>query len=316
MTDLIDQMTRPVEPGALIRRLKLPPLPGMARQMLTRLDDPFAQVQGVADLVAKDAALSAALLRLVNSPFFGMQRRIASVTEAVFIAGLATVQRIVLTASLARPFARGLPVSLARRFWSSSLRCAAAARRLGNDAAASALVRTGLASVDVQANDAEIEIAYTAGLLHNIGLLGMCIASPSGFAASLINVEKGASTQTLESLENLYFGFGHVELATAMLIDWRLPAGVIDAVSRQDDPVDPHACEPAATGLPTAASLAWRGKRIAALLEGRREHDDADGNGHLPTSARALLLGLPAGAVDEIEQEVRHLLALIEGPPT
>jgi HD-like signal output (HDOD) protein len=308
MNDLIDQMTRPVEPAALIRRLKLPPLPGMVQQMLARLDDPFAQVQGVADLVAKDAALSAALLRLVNSPFFGMQRRIASVSEAVFIAGLGTVQRIVLTASLARPFARSLPTSLARRFWSSSLRCAASARRLGADAGAAALANAGNDAFDAQANDAEIEIAYTAGLLHNIGLFGMCIASPSGFAASLDHVDRGASTQTLESLENLYFGFGHVELATAMLAEWQLPAAVIDAVARQDDPVDPHTFELAPAGLPTATSLAWRGKRIAARLDGE---DD----GALAHTARTLLHDLPAGAVDEIEQEVRHLLALIEGSP-
>ncbi|MDB5816631.1 MAG: hypothetical protein JWQ11_271 [Rhizobacter sp.] len=309
MSDLIDQMPRPVQPAALIRRLKLPPLPGMVQQMLNRLDDPFAQVQGVADLVAKDAALSAALLRLVNSPFFGMQRQIASVSEAVFIAGLATVQRIVLTASLARPFARGLPTSLARRFWSSSLRCAATARRIGTDAAAQAAGCAGPGTFDARANDAEIEIAYTAGLLHNIGLLGMCIASPSGFAASLVNVAQGASTQTLESLENLYFGFGHVELATAMLADWQLPSEVIDAVARQDDPIDPNAFELLPQGLPSAASLTWRGKRIAGRLAGE---DD----GALSVSGRTLLHDLPAGAVDAIEQEVRDLLALIEGAPS
>jgi HD-like signal output (HDOD) protein len=306
MSDLIDQMTRPVQPAALIRRLKLPPLPGMVQQMLHRLDDPFAQVQGVADLVAKDAALSAALLRLVNSPFFGMQRQIASVSEAVFIAGLVTVQRIVLTASLAQPFARGLPLPVARRFWSSSLRCAASARRIGSDAAAQALQAAGAASIDAPAHDAEIEIAYTAGLLHNIGLLGMCIASPAGFAASMANLTEVGSTQTLESLEDLYFGFGHVELATAMLADWHLPAEVIDAVSRQDDPVDPLTFELAAGGLPSAASLTWRGKRIAARLAG-------DDDGALSGIARTLLHDLPAGAVDEIEQEVRHLLSLVEG---
>ena len=88
----------------------------------------------VARLIQLDPSLTASLLRLVNSPFFGMRREVANVSDAVMVLGMAAVRRMVLSLAVATPMrSEGVDRAFARARWHHTVSCAALARRLIDD---------------------------------------------------------------------------------------------------------------------------------------------------------------------------------------
>src|SRR5206468_12693710 len=76
---------------------KLPSLPSSYFEVLKQLDQPYAAVQGVGEAIVKDMAMTAKLLQMVNSAFFGLPRKITNANEAVAILGMDTVKSLVLS---------------------------------------------------------------------------------------------------------------------------------------------------------------------------------------------------------------------------
>ena len=129
-----------------------PPFPAVAVQLIQQMQDPHVGAAEVGKLIELDPSLTASLLRLVNSPFFGLRRQIAGVPEAVMVLGMSAVRRMVLSLAVVTPLRQPqVDPAFARQRWQHTVGCAALARRLiGDDPAAA-------------------ELAFTAGLLHDIG---------------------------------------------------------------------------------------------------------------------------------------------------
>ncbi|HEV7914982.1 MAG TPA: HDOD domain-containing protein, partial [Albitalea sp.] len=72
-----------------------PPFPAVVVQLIQQMQDPDVGATEVGKLIELDPSLTASLLRLVNSPFFGMRRQIASVSDAVMVLGMSAVRRMV-----------------------------------------------------------------------------------------------------------------------------------------------------------------------------------------------------------------------------
>ncbi len=184
--------------------------------ILPRLNDDALDVNELSDMVAQDPILAARVLRLANSPFYGLPQQVGSLREAVLILGFSSLRSVVLSAGLIGAFSDGKAIA-------HSLATAAAARSL-----AKSLKR-------------DQNMAFTAGLLHNLGalLLGHFAADSWQVLASEPEVDTNA--QLLKERE--IFGFDHCELGADIAADWRFPVAIQSAIRRHPQPPDQPANE-------------------------------------------------------------------------
>jgi putative nucleotidyltransferase with HDIG domain len=163
-------------------------------------DFSFARVSA---LIRADAAFSAEVLRITNSPLFGLRRRIDNILQALTMLGAERLKSLVLTVGLRNYLSKTLHYSALRRCWRHSLACACACEELA------AAARMGKDSV------------YTAGLLHDIGRLGM-LASYPGEYARMLDVDEECGFDVLESERDL-FDLDHCEAGNWLVREWGLP---------------------------------------------------------------------------------------------
>lgn len=134
----------------------LPSLPAVVLELIASLDDDDddADSDVLAGKIALDQALSAKALRLANSPFYGLRREVMSVRDAVAVLGFRTLRNLATTAALVDAFGRnGNPSFGFLAFWRHSVGTALCARSL-------------VSHLGMRA-----DVAYTAGLVHDIGRL-------------------------------------------------------------------------------------------------------------------------------------------------
>lgn len=134
---------------------ELPTIPTFMTQVLSALDNPNLSAPQLANLIERDQALTAKVLRVANSPFYGFARRISTIDLAVVILGVNALKEIVMSLIVQKFFSR-LKVSLfdIKSFWNYSVFCGAAARLIAR--------KMGYRLAGE---------AFVAGLTHDIGLL-------------------------------------------------------------------------------------------------------------------------------------------------
>lgn len=177
----------------------LPPFPPVAAQVITLLADESVSFRQVADTLKTDAALSAEVLRLANSPLFSARSEISSVLQALSFLGIGRLTGLMLTLSMSRVLKRAKSSEMIRRSWRHNLASALAAREFAH-------------SFGRDSNE-----AYNAGLFHDIGRLAFLVAEPAGYEAL---IHKGGDVQ---QQEREYFGADHSEAGAALIESWKLP---------------------------------------------------------------------------------------------
>lgn len=186
---------------------RLPPMPAVVADLIRSFVEDDIGTEEVADKISRDAALSVRLLKVVNSPFYGLSRQIASLSEAVLILGFSTVRSLALGAS----FVQRLPQApngaiVPALIWRHSLYTALCARRLAKYAGA------------------DRDWAFTAGLLHDVGKLVMYSAQP-GLAAQ-VQASCAETMLSAHEAERQVCGVDHAEVGARVLAHWRLPASI------------------------------------------------------------------------------------------
>lgn len=177
--------------------------------ILPRLNDDAFDVNELSDMVAQDPILAARVLRLANSPFYGLPRQVGSLKEAVLILGFSSLRSVVLSAGLIGAFSDADAIA-------HSLATAAAARSL-----AKSLKR-------------DQNTAFTAGLLHNLGALLLGHFAADSWQALANEPAAAADGQLLK--ERAIFGFDHCELGAEIAGDWRFPAAIQTAIRLHQQP--------------------------------------------------------------------------------
>jgi len=175
-----------------------------------------ATIDQLAAVIATDPALSAKLLQVVNSAFFGLPFKVASVPQAVSYLGLTSLRALVLLSSVfaaadSCPIVDGFSPSRLQRH---SLLCARLARTL---------------VADQESRDD----AFTAGLLHDIGMLALAVGMNKRYALALRHAER--SGRALAEVETSFLGTSHVAVGAYLADVWGLPAVVVDAIERHHD---------------------------------------------------------------------------------
>lgn len=218
---------RPVQPDPKAPRITvdelrervrtLPSLPAAVLDLLAALRDDGRPVAELAGRVGHDPALAARTLRVANSSFYGVPGRVGTLEEAFGVLGLRTVVTLVgaaaLTRSLSPPDCEGFDF---QAHWRHSIVVAGLARRLAP-----------IAGVDA-------DIAFTAGLLHDIGRLALATTAPVATAAAIR--EAGRSGQPLREVEAVVIGCDHVAAGLALAAHWHLPAALAAAMAGHHAP--------------------------------------------------------------------------------
>jgi putative nucleotidyltransferase with HDIG domain len=206
--DKIDQLLEGVE--------KLPPAPKLLPQLMHALSDMDCDMGSVVDMITFDPALTARLLQMCNSAYFGLARRVASVSEAVSRLGFHEVYHVVAIMSgekFLRPsHSSGLD---AERIWKHAVIAAFASRFVGRGIRADA------------------DMLFTAGLLHDIGKVPMAEALKGDYSALVTDVSLNG--RTLVALENASFDLNHAEVAGRLLEKWKFSPEFIASVRFHHD---------------------------------------------------------------------------------
>ncbi len=206
-----DLLREKLEKGHLIR-----PFPGVVSQLLAAFDDPNADARTFARIVEADAALSARILRMANSPIYGFSNVIRSIDHAVTILGIVPLRNLALTFAGATVFSGGEDASRYQEsLWNHSLGCATVARLLAKFVAA--------------VNHDE---AFLAGIFHDVGKLFFYDVAPKEYA-KLVGASWGSS---LVELEQEQFGLTHEEVGARLTTGWKLPEQIMVVVGYHHRP--------------------------------------------------------------------------------
>lgn len=206
---------------ALVSRFsEIPSFPANYDELVGRIRDPEASIEQVAEVVSRDPSMSAHLLKLVNSAFFGLPRRISDIVDAVNVIGLDTLRSLVLSAHIFRQFRTGHTGCFSfDELRAHALRTATGARALAEAEGFS---------------HALAGETFAAGMLHDIGRLVMAQNFPDEYDSVMTTIEaEGCPACTAESM---ILEMNHCEVGAALLTIWGLPDALIDTTAWHHDP--------------------------------------------------------------------------------
>jgi len=200
---------------------KLPALPHVAYRVLTLTGDPKTSIAELADTITNDQVLTAKVLRMANSAYYGYARRIFGINEAVIILGFSTVRNLVLAASVFNVMDQEFTGYVLPKgdLWRHSMVTAMLARLLAKDA--------GFEISDK---------AFTAGLLHDIGKIILNTYMKESFSEVLSTVNTGKVT--FSEAEQKILGFDHAVVGAKVAEKWNLPDELVEAIAKHHSPAE------------------------------------------------------------------------------
>jgi len=198
----------------LVREVgSLPTLPTVLVQVTDLLNNPKSSALQLSRVILKDSALTARLLRLVNSPYYGFPRRIATVTEALSILGSFQVRNLLLMVTVVDLLSgEETPDFSPMKLWEHSVEVAVAA---------------GLLARQVCPQDRE-EL-FVAGLLHDVGMLVEFQFLREGFLQALSRSR--SEDIPIRVAEQQILGFGHDQVGRLVVEHWKLPIRLTEAIA-------------------------------------------------------------------------------------
>ncbi len=202
---------------------KLPPLPKIYQELNTAIADEDSTIRDIADIFSRDMVLSAKLLQLINSPYFGLKRTISNLTDAINLIGLKKLSSLVLSVHVRSSFSTNDSAlqSHIEYLWQDAGRVAELAR---------------LIALSEEQQDDRPDQAYLGGLLHNMGLL-IFLSRGGDTLKNLISAMQNTGTPAAE-LETAIFGFTRSEAAAYVLSLWKIPPRIIESILLQNTPLD------------------------------------------------------------------------------
>lgn len=226
---------------------ELHPLPAVATSILQLTEHDRFSAHELASAITADQALTAKLLRLANSAYYGFPREIGTVRDAVVLLGFRTVRSTTLASCVIGTLSTTTHLNY-ENFWHFS-------------------VSTGmLAEMLARTEGAHQDTAFTAGVLHNTGLLAMDQQRPDLLGAALAH--STATGVSRHEAQRTLFGYTDADLGGALARAWAFPDDLVAAIRDHAMPLDE---------LPDPASL------TAAVLRARllvRSHGVPDGIDH------------------------------------
>ncbi|MGB9110369.1 MAG: HDOD domain-containing protein [Telluria sp.] len=235
----------------------LPSLPAVVMELLSSIEQDNIDISVLAKKVSYDQALTAKTLRLANSSSLGLQVKVATIQQAITFLGFQATRNLITAAAVTGCFPNGLcPGFNDKAFWRHSIATAACARSLARR---------------LRFNQ---DVAFTAGLLHDIGRLALVTGDPQAYSEVIAWRDK--TDCDWEEAERAVLGVDHVDAGIALAGHWNFSDTMRQAIAWHHAPETPGAGFLAAivhvanavvhaldlTGeehelVPTLSSIAW-----------------------------------------------------------
>jgi HD-like signal output (HDOD) protein len=210
---------------------ELPSLSGSYACLMQAVNNPDSGIDDVAKILQRDMAMSAKVLQLVNSAFFGLARNETSLRNAASFLGMETIKNLALTSEVFRVFVPDptIPMSVCESIQQHAQRTAAIVAKL---------------PLDRKTRD----VTVLSALLHDIGRLALASKMPDKFCAVLA-LAKERGIEDFEAEEEI-LGTSHAEVGSYLLGLWGIPNLAVEAIAHHHRPTRvPH------TGFDTSAAV-------------------------------------------------------------
>lgn len=199
----------------------LPTLPAIYVKLVEELKSEDASIEKIGDMISKDIGLTAKILKMVNSSFFGLRQQIASPAKAVIMLGLDLIKAVILTSGTFDRFKNlKYPGFSLEQMWEHSMLTAAFSKIIAREG-----------GLDRKASDA----AFMAGLLHDIGKLLIAAYLPDSYR--LINKLIRENPLSMAQAETVVLGTTHAGIGAYLLGLWGLPDTILEAAAFHHDPM-------------------------------------------------------------------------------
>ncbi len=259
---------------------ELPALPRAAAHIMAVIEDPRTTATSLEKALAMDQALTAKVLRIANSPFYGAVREIRTVSEAIVRLGFVAIRNWTLVTAARSIFLTPGAGMLYRSIWKQSVLSAMAAQLVAQ-----------------VAQGREPESVFIGGLMQNIGQLVLARSHPELFQEIL--ADSARRHETYHEVERRLLGFDHGELGALLIREWNLSAELEQAV-RWHHRFD----HDEAQGARMAAMIAL-GEELA--LCSCAEQDEEQEQGPPPPSAAARFLGITDAQLADLHRKAQDL---------
>jgi HD-like signal output (HDOD) protein len=199
----------------LERSMRLYSLPTVAVDLLALTGNPRIGAAELKECIERDPALTAKILRVVNSSLYGLSAEVASLGQAVALLGIKPLKLLVLGFSLPDDLFTSLAGEQLERYWATSLVRAVAAKAIAE-----------------QFYHRDGDDAFIAGLMEDIGMLAMLgqLGEPYARFLQIVWDEEG----DVRAVERQALGFDHGQLTAALLAQWKMPEALVKAVAAAD----------------------------------------------------------------------------------
>lgn len=206
---------------------KLPNVPDVVRELIQMLNDPNVKYADISEKVTHDQTISLKVLRVVNSAYFGLSRKISSIDEATVLLGIDKLKTLVIASGFSNSVEKVDGIKLPE-FWADSFRVAELSQWFAK--------RTSLVEADE---------AFTVGIVHNIGRLLLHLTVPDTareIRQLVVNRKAGFVKAELDLL-----GFTSQDAGKGLMDLWKFPTSIGDAVKHHPrpfelDPPQPLSC--------------------------------------------------------------------------
>lgn len=200
----------------------IPSLPALFAEIKNAVESDTASLSAIGAIMAKDMGMTAKILQLANSAYFGTSRPVSTVEQAVTFLGLDTIQTLVLSVHVFSQFPQHhtAPVPI-ERLWADSMATGTLAR--------------AIAKAEGRPPN-EVEQAYTAGVLHDVGRLVLVANMGDRYQAVLATAATGGLPDW--EAEQSAFGVSHAEVGAYLLGLWGLSDPIVEAVAYHHRPGD------------------------------------------------------------------------------
>lgn len=196
---------------------KLPQVPEVVRAIINQLNDPHAEMLDIAKNVEKEQVISLRILRLVNSAHFGLSRKIASIEEATVMLGMNQLKTLVVASGIVSAIPKIENFDI-KKFWNNCFRSAAYAKWLAE-----------------HNPEQSSDIAYTAGLIGNLGKLIIRMGLPS--EANEIDQHAKAGHLLRSEIERTRIGFTNQDVCAELCRRWKFAEELIAAIQQAGEPL-------------------------------------------------------------------------------
>jgi len=257
--------------------IELPALSPIITQLLGVLENPESSARDVELILSKDPSMSAKMLRLANSAYYGRSGQVSRISTAAVVLGFNTIKSLALSASVIQSL-QGVGTSTIDpdRFWGHSLGCAIAARMLAE----------GRAELDG-------EEAFAGGLLHDLGKLLLGQHAQEETRECLRELKR--ARRPLFEIEERILGVSHADIGGWLVRKWGLPEAICTPVEEHHHPPEAGAHAGMIRLVAMADSLS---KLSGNSVEETGEAVDSD-------KERLIGYGIPEERIEELAWKVR-----------